>query len=228
MRFFTMRGPRRPSRAYASLLSLGALSAVLLSGCGGGGGINGTSSSSQGFRIVPAGGMVVPLTDSSNAPLVTLVTQPGLVGNGVQVTAVVGTLPSSVPVSSAGQTVAVPTGQTVAVPRGVYQLTFSPDSPTVTTTDSVTLTLAYAYKETPPTNSTLNIYRYDGTTWTVLPGTRVSSTTATTGSVTAAIGTVGIVVVDNKNTVAISSDLKSGTYAIFATAAPNPPNFNQL
>ena len=208
MQFFLTAWPTRLARA--SVIALGALAALLLSGCGGGSGINGTSVSDQGFRIVPAGGTVIPVTDSNNNPLVKLVTQPGLVGSGVQVSAVVGTLPSSVPVSSAGKT--------AAVPGGVYQLTFSPDSPTVTTTDSVTLTLTYT--GAPPTNSTLNIYRYDGTTWTALPGSGVSSTAATTGSVTAAIGTV---VVNNTNTVTISSDLKSGTYAIFATAAPQSP-----
>ena len=217
LRSHTGRGCRVSFWVFAISLPASAI----ISGCGGGGGINSTSTSAQGFRIVPAGGTVVPLTDAGNAPLVSLLTSANLVAEGVQVSAASTDPPALMPVTS--------NGQTVLVPGSAYQLSFSPDSqqpnPAV---PAVALTLAYSSVPVIPSSpakpldlaASFHIYFYDGKQWTVLPfSTTQPASGGTGGTVTATMETVSTA--DSR--VVLTPYLKSGIYAVFAAVPPVPP-----
>ena len=215
----TTRRAERPRHLIASILAVGLLAPLLLSGCGGGSGVNGTSTSDQGFRIVPAGGTVIPLSDTNNNPLVVFSTQANVVNSGVQVSATA-TTTTSFPVLSGGNT--------FAVPGGGYSISVSPDNPAI----NVPITLKLAYTAVPkdaqgnlldPATTFRIYYLPPGGTqaqWIALPNNTVSlAGSGIPGTVTATIATVP----PGASAQSLPGFLKSGTYAIFATAAPSPP-----
>jgi len=215
----TTRRAERPRHLIASILAVGLLAPLLLSGCGGGSGVNGTSTSDQGFRIVPAGGTVIPLSDTNNNPLVVFSTQANVVNSGVQVSATA-TTTTSFPVLSGGNT--------FAVPGGGYSISVSPDNPAI----NVPITLKLAYTAVPkdaqgnlldPATTFRIYYLPPGGTqaqWIALPNNTVSlAASGIPGTVTATIATVP----PGASAQSLPGFLKSGTYAIFATAAPSPP-----
>jgi hypothetical protein len=213
MRFFTMRGPRRPSRACASLLSLGALSAVLLSGCGGGG-INGTSSSDQGFRIVPAGGTVVPtFTDDGTPTNLTINAQPNAVSQGVKVDVLHHTLTSSEQ-TALGSQVGPQVGTTG------YQIQLTPQTTTFGAPVQFTITIPATTLSpiTSTSQSTIKIYTFDQAVskWVVLPGTFSSTTNTVTGTLVFPSDSKSLNTLQNA-----PSD--SGVYVVAYDTAPNPP-----
>jgi len=215
----TTRRAERPRHLIASILAVGLLAPLLLSGCGGGSGVNGTSTSDQGFRIVPAGGTVIPLSDTNNNPLVVFSTQANVVNSGVQVSATA-TTTTSFPVLSGGNT--------FAVPGGGYSISVSPDNPAI----NVPITLKLAYTAVPkdaqgnlldPATTFRIYYLPPGGTqaqWIALPNNTVSlAASGIPGTVTATIATIP----PGASAQSLPGFLKSGTYAIFATAAPSPP-----
>ena len=215
----TTRRAERPRHLIASILAVGLLAPLLLSGCGGGSGVNGTSTSDQGFRIVPAGGTVIPLSDTNNNPLVVFSTQANVVNSGVQVSATA-TTTTSFPVLSGGNT--------FAVPGGGYSISVSPDNPAI----NVPISLKLAYTAVPkdaqgnlldPATTFRIYYLPPGGTqaqWIALPNNTVSPAgSGTLGTVTATIATVP----PGASAQSLPGFLKSGTYAIFATAVPSPP-----
>jgi hypothetical protein len=157
MRFFTMRGPRRPSRACASLLSLGALSAVLLSGCGGG---SSQSVISNGF---PADGsshsLVVPGIASNDS--LTL-TSPSTLGTPVSFSPPAALSDSTV-TTTAEDKVPVASGTATYVKGTAYQfpaaISFAPSN--------VTLTIQYEFANLSGADTaSLNIYYHDNSSTT--------------------------------------------------------------
>ena len=215
----TTRRAERPRHLIASILAVGLLAPLLLSGCGGGSGVNGTSTSDQGFRIVPAGGTVIPLSDTNNNPLVVFSTQANVVNSGVQVSATA-TTTTSFPVLSGGNT--------FPVLGGGYSISVSPDNPAI----NVPISLKLAYTAVPkdaqgnlldPATTFRIYYLPPGGTqaqWIALPNNTVSlAASGIPGTVTATIATVP----PGASAQSLPGFLKSGTYAIFATAAPSPP-----
>ena len=225
----TTRRAERPRHLIASILAVGLLAPLLLSGCGGGSGVNGTSTSDQGFRIVPAGGTVIPLSDTNNNPLVVFSTQANVVNSGVQVSATA-TTTTSFPVLSGGNKFPVPGvgGNTFPVLGGGYSVSVSPDNPAI----NVPISLKLAYTAVPkdaqgnlldPATTFRIYYLPPGGTqaqWIALPNNTVSlAASGIPGTVTATIATVP----PGASAQSLPGFLKSGTYAIFATAAPSPP-----
>jgi len=209
----TTRRAERPRHLIASILAVGLLAPLLLSGCGGGSGVNGTSTSDQGFRIVPAGGTVIPLSDTNNNPLVVFSTQANVVNSGVQVSATA-TTTTSFPVLSGGNT--------FPVLGGGYSISVSPDNPAINVPISLKLVYTAVPKDAP--EATFRIYYLPpgGTQaqWIALPNNTVSPAgSGIPGTVTATIATVP----PGASAQSLPGFLKSGTYAIFATAAPSPP-----
>ena len=210
----TTQRAKRPRHPIASVLAIGLFASLLLSGCGGGGGVNGTSTSDQGFRIVPAGGMVVPLSDAANNPLVVFNTQANVVNSGVQVSATAAT-PASVPILSGGNT--------FPVPGGGYSISVIPDNPTVNVPVSLKLVYTGVPKDAPAATFRIYYLPPGGTQaqWIALPNNTVlPDGSGTAGTVTATIATVP----PGASAQSLPGFLKSGTYAIFATAAPSPPS----
>ena len=208
MQFFLTAWPTRP--AWASVIALGALAPLLLSGCGGGSSItNSSTTADNGFRLVPAGGSVVPLTG------VTLVTQSGAVDQGVQVSvSAVTTLPAPPP---AGLT---------QVSAFAYQFAFSPSQPALHSPIKLTL---------PGTvTSTEAIYTYhlndsggSGSAasgqWVALPGT-ILTTTLTGTTIQAYMTGSGTVPGTNFLFPATLNTFSDGqVYAVFSGMPPVPP-----
>ena len=204
MQFFLTAWPTRP--AWASVIALGALAPLLLSGCGGGSSItNSSTTADNGFRLVPAGGSVVPLTG------VTLVTQSGAVDQGVQVSvSAVTTLPAPPP---AGLT---------QVSAFAYQFAFSPSQPALHSPIKLTL---------PGTvTSTEAIYTYhlndsggSGSAasgqWVALPGTTLTGTNI--GAYMSGSGTIPGTSFPFPATLNTFSD--GQVYAVFSGMPPVPP-----
>ena len=231
MRFFSTRGPRRPSRAYASIFGLGALSAVLLSGCGGGGGINGTSVSDQGFRIVPAGGAVAPPISGSDTTLsgITFTTQSNVVDTGVQVSV------SKIDLSSVDT--ANPTNLSTQVGNALteaFQITLSPNLAKFNNAVTITLNLRPTDLTGLSTDQqrTIKIYTLDQSAlnqsgksapkWFALPGTfTASSNTASSNTVTGTL--VFPSTASDFNSSLQNSLSDSGVYVVAYDAAPGPP-----
>ena len=195
-------GPRHRLVFIASFLL-----AALLAGCGGGGGSSFTNTSnitSQGYRIVPAGGSVEPL---GNMNLV-LTTQSGVVSAGVDVMATqASALPASMP----------PPANSTLVQGAVYQLTTSPNQPVLNST--IRLTLAFPPGVT-ATAGTYQIFTYNNGQWVPLPG-NIVVTTATPPTITADLNGSGNVP-GTAFPYTLSSFSSSGLYAIFANALPFP------
>ena len=202
MQFFLTAWPTRP--AWASVIALGALAPLLLSGCGGGSSItNSSTTADNGFRLVPAGGSVVPLTG------VTLVTQSGAVDQGVQVSvSKVTTLPAPPP---AGLTLV-----------SAYKFAFSPSQPALHSPIKLTL---------PGTvTSTEAIYTYhlndsggSGSAasgqWVALPGTTLTGTNI--GAYMSGSGTIPGTSFPFPATLNTFSD--GQVYAVFSGMPPVPP-----
>ena len=190
------------------LAAFALLTVLALSGCGGGGGGVGNSSSttSNGFRIVPAGGPVIPATG------VVLNTSSGVVDTGVQVSA--GTLSTaSLPGTLPSSTTAV----------AAYQLTFSPQQPTLNS--PITLTLSYPPPPAGVDVTTYQIYTYAGGQWVPLPG----NSTTQTGVVSALMnGPLGSSVPGTAFPFppSLNTFSDSGVYAILSNTAPSPPSFD--
>ena len=172
---------RRASRAgYGLLLPLFLLPA-LLSGCGGGGGgINSTSSSDQGFRIVPAGGDVVPnFADDGTPAHVTLTAQPNAVIEGARVDLSHHTLTGDESMTLTNQ-IGKPVGSLV------YSLVLTPRPGTFGSQVHMTVTLDTTTGPVtdPVVAKTIKIYTYDAAakSWVVLPGSFTGS--ANGGTVT--------------------------------------------
>ena len=157
---------------------LGLLLPLLLSGCGGGGGgINSTSSSDQGFRIVPAGGTVTPtFSDDGTAANITINAQPNAVTEGARVDLFHHTL---TPEESTALTNQV--GKLLGQMAYSVVLTPRPSS----FGSQVQITVASIVVPVDPTivPQTIKIYTYDSAakSWLVLPGTYTSSSGSVTG-----------------------------------------------
>ena len=201
MQFFLTAWPTRPARA--SVIALGALAPLLLSGCGGSGTslTNSSNTTFQGYRIVPAGGTVQPL---GNRELI-LLTQPGVVDTGVDVVA---TQPQVLPTSIS------PPANGTLVPGAVYQVTTNPNQPKLNSTIQLTLTLPTG--ASPADISTYKIFTYDKGQWVPLPENTVDITNKT---VTADLNGTGNVP-GTAFAYALPSFSSSGLYAVFANASP--------
>ena len=164
MQFFLTAWPTRPARA--SVIALGALAPLLLSGYGGSGTslTNSSNTTFQGYRIVPAGGTVQPLGN----PNLILLTQPGVVDTGVDVVATQSqVLPTSIS----------PPANGILIPGAVYQVTTSPSQPKLNSTIQLTLTLPTV--ASPADISTYKIFTYDKGQWVPLPENTVNITSKT-------------------------------------------------
>ena len=170
------RGRRASLAGYGLLLPLFLLPA-LLSGCGGGGsGINSTSSSDQGFRIVPAGGDVVPnFSDDGTAANVTFTADPNAVSEGVRVDLSHHTL-------TAGESAALTSQVGTMVGSVAYSLVLTPSPSKFGSQVSMTVAVTTAPADL-VVAKTIKIYTYDNAakSWIVLPG---SFTGVTSGTVT--------------------------------------------
>ena len=156
---------------------------------------------------------MIPLSDVGNSPLVVFSTQANVVNSGVQVSATA-TTPASVPVLSGGNT--------LAVPGGGYSISVSPDNPTINVPISLKLVYTALPHDAPFTTFRIYYLPPGGTQaqWIALPNNTVSpGDSGTPGTVTATIATVP----PGASAQSLPGFLKSGTYAIFATAAPSPP-----
>ena len=205
MQFFLTAWPTRPARA--SVIALGALAPLLLSGCGGSGTslTNSSNTTFQGYRIVPAGGTVQPLGNSN----LILLTQPGVVDTGVDVVA---TQPQVLPTSIS------PPANGTLVPGAVYQVTTSPSQPTLNNTIHLTLAFTPPTVASPADISTYKIFTYDKGQWVPLPENTVNITNKTV-TVTADLNGTGNVP-GTAFAYALPSFSSSGLYAVFASASP--------
>ena len=208
MQFFLTAWPTRPARA--SVIALGALAPLLLSGCGGGSSItNSSTTADNGFRLVPAGGMVVPLAG------VTLDTKSGVVDQGVQVSvSKVATLPAPPP---AGLT---------QVSDFAYQFAFSPSQPALNS--PITLTLPGTV------TSTEAIYTYhlndsggSGSAasgqWVALPGTILTTTLTGTTIQAYMTGSGPVPGTSFRFPEALKTFSDGQVYAVFSGMPPVPP-----
>ncbi|MGI4792332.1 MAG: hypothetical protein ACRYFS_26190 [Janthinobacterium lividum] len=216
----------RPRPILAWVLALGSL--ALLSGCGGGSGINGTSTTSEGFRIVPAGGTVTPPITGSDTTIsgIVFTTLPNAVSTGVEVNVAQQTALSSVATTYPGLGTQVGAAITEA-----FQITLSPALTSFNTPVTITLTMPASSLVDSTTNkplsanqeATIKIYTLDRVTgtWVVQPGLFTPNTDTTKG------GTVtGTLVFPSS---AVSSGgfqnalSDSGTYVVAYDVSPAPP-----
>ena len=199
MRLFTMRRPRPPYRACASMIGLGAVSALILSGCGGGGG----SSSDEGFRFVPEGSGAVSPDSAHN---LTFYYNQGSVASGIIVTAQ--DVTSAIPVTA-------PPGADAA-PKIAFQIGLSQSNITFNPAARVAL-------PKPSAGSDPRIYLYQpasGTTaarWQVLPITTTDIGTSASSPLIEAI------LPSSPNSIAANSYI-----AVYTSSAPGPPTATQL
>ena len=213
---------RRLLQTLAPALITCAFTPLLLTGCGGGGGINGTSSTSQGYRLVPAGGPVTPKFADDGTTNLTLNAQPNAVSQGVQVNV-------SHPGLSSDETTTLATQVGTQIGKA-YLIQLTPQVSSFGSPIQLVISLSPADLQSVTSDTaTIKIFTYDqaAKTWLALPGTFTPTTGAAAG------GTVTGTMVFPTTPATFSSALQpalsdSGVYVVAydvvpGGSVPNPP-----
>lgn len=200
--------PRTEVRVWQ--LSLAGLTLLLLSGCGGGSSVTNSSTSVfNGYRIVPAGGIVQPLNGTST---LVLTAPAGAVDQGVQVSADAETEEAQLPAAK-------PIGTTFIT---AYQLSFSPAAPTFHL--PITLKILFTPRDPQPSGQQYAIYTYTGGEWVLLPGTVIARIDSTQTTIASYINGTGLVPGTSMPFVpALTTVAASQVYAVLRIDGPGLP-----